>query len=177
MSTKVKFPELSEILLMTGLTINRVSTITRVSRNTLAAMRDGQRVSTSSVSKLLNGLENEEGIDVRDFRTTLQRRIAKPNQNKIASNGGSMMLAVDNTANGGSGRRTSASIAADLHARMKTCAELASELADAAADGDHDVNQDDPRHIFRFHKRLNADLEEIYLQFKQLLTQKHDDQI
>ena len=163
MSRMIRFPELGDLIIDTGLSENRIHKITGVSRNTLAAMRNNRDVSANSVIKLLNGLQDNDAADVREYRAVLQRRMSTRRERKVAANGGPT-LAVDNSDPEAPGRRTSRFIAADLCARMKVCAELASELADAMIDGDSDVTEDDPRHIKRFHNKLNEDLEEVYRQ-------------
>ncbi len=174
MSSSIQFPELGEILVLTGLSINRLSKITGVSRNTLTAMRDHQKVSVNSVTKLLNSVEKQLDFDVRDLRAILQRKMAPQKNNKLVANGGPT-LAVDNSGGMSSVRRTSRKIAADLLDRIRICAELASELADAACAGDRNVSKDDPRQISRFHKRLNADLDEVYLQFQSMFPPASDE--
>lgn len=168
MSTSVQFPEIREILSTTGLSINGAHKATGVARPTLTAMKNDHPVSFTSVSKFLNGLEAKLGFDVRDYRAILHRREA-PIRKKAALVVGGPILAFENSENGTSGRRTAALIAADLRARMKSCSELAFELAEAAVAGDLDVMEDDPRQIQRYHNNLNTNIDEVFRQFSDLL--------
>lgn len=164
MSTSVKFPELSDILIATGLTINGLSKVTGVSRNTLKKMVDGELVSASVVSKLLVSLDQQQSIDIIDYRTALQRKVAQRNSSSQKQENTALLRTVGGADLNFPAHRTTKSITSDLKAKLKLCSDLANELVEALED-DQDVAADDPENIRRNHIKLNADLEFIFLKF------------
>lgn len=155
MVQKIELPELSSFMMDTGLSVVAVSKITTLSRNTVMAIRDGDKVGRNSLSKLLTGLENAQ-YDVTALRTEVDRRL-QAERAQAAVGQPKIRQIIDNT----TAMRSAARTGAILSKALEKAEGSASELADIMRGGDVEIGVQEMRDLKFFKKKLDADFERI----------------